>query len=199
MELAYFPPLSEFRKCLQTNPLVFSTAQPFRKNGFQNRAFIPAANGLICLTVPVKGGREVKASMKEVKIDNAQQWQTRHWRTLTAAYGRSPWFEYYEPSLKPFYHTLYSELVDWNMDLIRWLLTMLGSGIPVTTNLEDATHESAEIGSIIRTSTFQHHPFSTHLPVYTQVFSDKIGFQPNVSILDLLFNEGKRSLSLLHS
>lgn len=199
MELAYFPPISEFRKYMQSNPLIFYTAQPFRKNGFQNRTFIPAANGMICLTVPVKGGREVKASMNEVKIDNTQQWQSRHWRTLTAAYGRSPWFEYYEPSLKPFYHTLYSKLVDWNIELVRWLLTMLGSGIKVKTSLEGTTLLHAEIGSMIRTSTFQNHPFSTHLPIYTQVFSDKIGFQPNVSILDLLFNEGKRSLTLLHS
>lgn len=199
MELAYFPPLSEFRKYLQSAPLAFSAAQPFRKNGFQNRAFIPAANGLVCLTVPVKGGREVKASINEIRIDNTQHWQTRHWRTLTAAYGRSPWFEYYEPSLKPFYHTPYSELTDWNIDLMRWLLTMLGSSIPVTINREDATDVQVEIGSMIRTSTFQNHPFSTRLPVYTQVFSNKIGFQPNVSIIDLLFNEGKRSLSLLHS
>ena len=199
MELAYLPPLSEFRKYLQSVPVVFSTAQPFRKNGFQNRAFIPAANGVVCLTVPVKGGREVKATMKEVKIDNTQAWQIRHWRTLTAAYGRSPWFEYYEPSLRPYFHTLYTDLVHWNIDLLQWIFTTLGSEIEVSINEGNVAQEPSESSSIIRTTTFQQHPFSSHLPVYTQVFTDKIGFQPNVSVIDLLFNEGKRSPFLLHS
>jgi hypothetical protein len=87
----------------------------------------------------------------------------------------------------------------WNFDLLNWLKRMMGADLSINLELMDETKELSHNNSLIRTSNFQHHSFITHLPVYTQVFADRIGFQPNVSVLDLLFNEGKRSLTLLHS
>jgi hypothetical protein len=201
MELSYLPPLSEFRKLFIGKSVALQSTQHFRKNGFHNRTIIPAANGLVCLTVPIKGGREVKASLKDVVIDNSQRWQTKHWRTITAAYGRSPWFEYYEPSLTHFFHSEYVELMQWNLDILHWLINLLGANISLS--LEDNVQVNITNGGVmhplIRTSNFQNPLFTESLPVYNQVFSDRIGFQPNVSVLDLIFNEGKKGLLLLNT
>ena len=195
MELFYLPPLSEFRKLIGKDEIIFPIHQPFRKMSFHNRAIIPSANGLINLTVPVKGGREVKGPLIEIKIDNSQDWQIRQWRTITSAYGRSPWFEFYEPLLRPFYEKEYELLWEWNADLLLWSTKMMG--LKITPQFKPEPSEVDRL--VIKSSTYKDESFLEGLNPYTQVFQDRIGFHPNVSIIDLLFNEGKQGIRLIHS
>jgi hypothetical protein len=165
---------------------------------FLNRAVIPTANGLANLSVPLVGGRENHEVLGQVRIDNSQRWQTRHWRTITSAYRRSPWFEFYEPELESFYSRPYERLVDWNLDLYRWTLRTLKADQEIIM-LEQAPAEGTyqSTPACPRPSVFQDESYCGDLRTYSQVFQDRIGFQPNVSILDLLCNEGPAANSLL--
>lgn len=193
MDLFYLPPLSEFRKLVGKDDVIYPIHQPFRKMSFHNRTIIPSANGLINLSVPVKGGREVKGPLSQIKIDNSQDWQIRQWRTITSAYGRSPWFEFYEPLLKPFYEKEYEHLWKWNADLLVWTAKMMGLKIKPQFKPEQGEADRFAI----KTSTYLNATFLEGLKPYTQVFQDRIGFQANSSIIDLLFNEGKQGLWLI--
>lgn len=193
MDLFYLPPQSEFRHLIGKENITYSLEKPFKKMSFHNRAIIPSANGLINLTVPVQGGREVKGNLADILIDNKQDWQIRHWRTITSAYGRSPWFEYYEPGFRPYFFQEYLKLWNWNADLLTWTCKMLG----LTITIENNTLPPTSTISLIRPSNFQKEPFTDGLRSYTQVFQDRLGFQPNVSIIDLLFNEGKQGIRLI--
>lgn len=165
---------------------------------FTNRMIIPAANGLTMLSVPLRGGRENRRPLNEVGIDNSQRWQTRHWRTITSAYRRSPWFEYYEDELESFYSRRFDGLADWNLALYKWTIDKLKVDQQITL-LEGLPAEGIYIGLAAepRPSQFQGDEFIRDLPSYNQVFRDRIGFQPNMSILDLLCNEGPAAKSLL--
>ena len=193
MELFYLPPISEFRKLIGKDEVQISLVQPFRKMSFHNRAIIASANGLINLSVPVKGGREVKGQIKDIRIDNSQPWQVRQWRTITSAYGRSPWFEFFEPSLETYFDKEYEYLADWNIDMLKWVVKMIG--IPVKLDFKLVGDEASF--NQIKSSNYQRAEFTEVLKPYTQVFQDRIGYQVNLSIIDLLFNEGKSGLRLI--
>lgn len=190
MDLFYLPPISEFRKLIGKDEVQISLAQPFRKMSFHNRAIIASSNGLINLSVPVIGGREVKGPIKEIRIDNSQPWQIRQWRTITSAYGRSPWFEFFGPSLEPFFEKQYEYLAEWNIDMLKWIINV--AGMPV--KLEILQNEGDLLKNQIKTSNYREVEFTEGLKPYTQVFQDRIGFHANLSVIDLLFNEGKQGL-----
>ncbi|HLO81525.1 MAG TPA: WbqC family protein [Chitinophagaceae bacterium] len=164
---------------------------------FMNRAVIPAANGLTTLSIPLVGGRETKQVLKDVRIDNSQHWQVRHWRTITSAYRRSPWFEFYEPGLAALYEKQFDLLHEWNLELMKWVLQALKANIELGTLEERNPEFVLDPREICKPSNFQNQVFTRDLPIYPQVFQDRLGFQPNVSIIDLIFNEGNQSLSLL--
>lgn len=150
------------------------------------------------LTVPLVGGRENKELFRDVRIDNSGRWQVRQWRTITSAYRRSPWFEFYEPGLVGFFETRYELLYQWNLDLFRWTMKVLKAD-PGITLLEEPREglRSHELVAGMRSSDFQDAVYTRGLPSYSQVFQDRIGFQPNMSIMDLVFNEGNNSGALL--
>lgn len=162
---------------------------------------IPAANGLTSLSVPLKGGRENRDALKDVRIDNSQRWQVNHWRTITSAYRRSPWFEFYEPSLQLLYEKEYDLLYEWNLDVLQWVLARLKAEIllETITGKRDAyaPQEGHERLPYLKPANFNDQVFCEGLPVYAQVFQDRLGFQFNMSIADLIFNEGNNCRSLL--
>jgi hypothetical protein len=164
---------------------------------FQNRMIIPAANGLTTLSVPLRGGRENRELLKNIRIDNTQRWQVKHWRTLTSAYRRSPWFEFYEPGLQALYEHEYEFLYEWNLDILRWILTQLKAEVEWSIGWEKMEFYPDLPGPYLKPANFQQAVFCNDLPPYAQVFQDRLGFQPNMSIADLIFNEGNKSRSLL--
>lgn len=135
--------------------------------------------------------------MKDVRISNAEKWQALHWKTLTSAYRRSPWFEYFEHELEDLYGRQFGFLMDWNMACLEWANSALGVSREICfTDTYQKTYEPADGVTDKRGFWVPGKP-KEGVPEYTQVFATRTGFIPDLSILDLIFCEGKRGLSLL--
>lgn len=189
-----FPPIGWWGIMLQNNSVTYDTAEHFQKMSYRNRYCISGANGMIQLSIPLKGGRDQKVAMKNVQISNSDKWQVQHWRTLTSVYKRSPYFEFYEPSLKLMFEMEFDKLVDFDLASIQWLQKQLKASFDEhfaeeyievykdgVIDLRDKMRVSTEVKDI-------------NSPAYYQLFSDRNGFLPNLSMLDLLFSEGPHSL-----
>jgi len=190
VESQYLPPLSSIKILLHHTHIGFPVYEKFRKMSFQNRCMIPTANGVTTLSVPLAGGRDNARPLGEVRIDHSQRWQMRHWRTITSAYNRSPFFEFYEPSLRQLFETRFELLHDWNKALIDWLAKQMG----IRLEMEDRAiqGEYPATGSVLPRN-YQDPAIIADLPEYQQVFMDRLGFIPNMSCLDLLCCTGKKS------
>jgi hypothetical protein len=194
IEYQYFPPITVIKTSISLTHIGISSYDSFVKMSFRNRCIIPTANGLCNLSVPLVGGRENGLPIKDVRIDNSVKWQLRHWRTISSAYGRSPWFEFYAETLERYFLRRFTFLADWDIELLHWVFTCLGS--QVTIEILDKEPENMVPESVIdyRNKIFPKNFQSVAgIPAYTQVFQEKIGFQPNMSIIDLIFCEGKNA------
>lgn len=171
------------------------------KQTYRNRCRITGPNGLHTLSIPVKRIKGVKSPFREVRVDYDMPWNKIHWKSLVAAYAASPFFEFFSDDLHPFYEKRFEFLVDLNLELLEKTLQMMGMDIPLkmTRNFQAITGEKDPryfIHPKLDTRVSDPHFFSQ---VYHQVFKEKHGFQPNLSILDLLFNEGPAALSVLRN
>ena len=198
IEPQYFPPISVLRELVNNKEIGFALDDKYRKMSFRNRCLVTGANGIISLSIPIKGGREVNQLMRDVEIDNMQEWQTQHWRTIRSIYARSPWFEYYAPQLEMYYVKHYEFLYQWNLDLMSWVIKVLKLDIKI---------KQIELGSILdldKNITDKVLPknyskqFEKFVPKYQQVFQEKTGFIQNMSILDLIFCEGANGVNYLN-
>jgi hypothetical protein len=194
IESQYFPPLSSFIYLYKEKHIGIPLYEKFRKMGFQNRCMIPTSNGVSILSVPLRGGRDANRLLTEVMIDNSQRWQTRHWRTLTAAYNRSPFFEFQADELRVLYETRFDLLYEWNLACLTWLLKGFGrSGTRVDLVSEKG---AGEVRGRVLSKQHTVQGLVKDLPVYQQVFGERQGFIPNMSSIDLLFCVGKEGLTL---
>lgn len=170
----------------------------FQKMGFRNRCIIAGSNGLINLTIPVVGGRNKKQLMREVKIDQTQAWQQQHIKTILSCYGKSPFFEFYRDGVENLIKCQEVFLLDFNLEILIWLKKVLQVSSNIGFTESYITNYEAEFITDNRNKflprNFQESNDSINYP---QVFEEKIGFQPNLSILDLLFCEGPNAKKLL--
>ncbi|HTB51515.1 MAG TPA: WbqC family protein [Ferruginibacter sp.] len=166
-----------------------------QKSGFSNRCYIAGANGLITLSIPLVKGRNQKTPVNQVEIDNQQKWQIKHWRAIESSYMRSPWFEYYKDDLKRLYQTEYASLFEWNKDLMIYILEKINwnGGLSFTISYQDSYLNKTDNRNTITTKNYIEFP----VPKYAQVFEEKLGFLPNLSIIDLLFCCGKTANTYL--
>jgi hypothetical protein len=132
--------------------------------------------------------------MKEVQISYAENWQQQHWRTIFSAYNRSPYFEYYKDSLQKIFETRYDRLINFNLDTIHWLKTQLALKFEeeTITSYNKYTGEDIDLRKLNPKGTS-----TADYPFYHQVFGDQNHFIPDLSMLDLLFNEGKAAITYL--
>lgn len=195
--LHYFPCVNAFTDLLQESVLAFDGEYQFKRSSFRNRTIIASAAGPITLSIPVVGGRNVKLSYKDVEIDYNNNWQRDHFRTLSTVYGSSPFFQFYKDELEQIYNSQPKNLYDWNFNCLAWVFKKM----KLSPQFLDEKNENKP--SKISAHFFEYTPINyinlaeNYLISYTQVFQDKIGFLPNISVLDLLFNAGKGSHQLL--
>jgi hypothetical protein len=180
-----FPCISWWMQVMQADTLIFDKAEHFQKMTGRNRYDIAGANNRVRLSVPLVNGRNQHVPMAEVRIFNDTDWQKQHWRTLVSAYRRSPYFEHYEQSLGTLFETEFTHLTDFSMASINWTQQQLKLRFNTTTADTYIKDYPAGITDLRNSKTT-----AAELPKYYQVFEDRIGFLPDLSILDLLFSEG---------
>jgi hypothetical protein len=196
LPMFYLPPVEYFAQLNSYNPdFVIEKHEHFPKQTYRNRANIYSPDGMLTLVVPVVKGSKVHTPVKDVKISYDFRWQRLHWMSLQGCYRRSAYFEYYEDEFVPFYEKKETFLFDYNDQLLQLILKLLK--IKATTNYTE-TYEPVypalvDLRQTIhpkKDSGFQQKP-------YFQVFEERLGFMKNLSIVDLLFNQGPQSLNYL--
>jgi hypothetical protein len=191
---SYFPSISHFVAIAKANIVTFEVEDNFQKQTNRNRMYIYSPNGIQLLNVPVKHNNERHQRIKEVKIQNDFDWQKQHFKSLEAAYRTSPFFEYFEDDIQPIFQKKHNYLMDLNMETMAIVSKCM--------RLEFDYDETTEYFHIV-TDKIDHRNLingkkdTSFFEPYTQVFGDKHGYLNNLSILDLLFNEGRYALDYL--
>ncbi len=201
LSTAYFAPVQYYSKIILSAEVYIEQFEHFQKQTYRNRCVILGGNGPISLVVPVVKGRAPKTLIKDLKISYDSEWQRNHWRTIFSAYNSSPFFEFYKDDIEPFFKKKHSHLLDLNLAIHETLCELLemDNASVLTEDFEKVPQGTLNFrerispkNKILSDSAFQ-------AQSYTQVFYERFGFTPNLSILDLLFNEGPNSYSVLES
>jgi hypothetical protein len=200
--LFYFPCINVFSDLIVQEKLIFNCSFAFQRSSFRNRTIIAGPNGLITLSVPVVGGRSIKVNYDQVEIDYKQNWQRDHFRTLCTAYGNSPFFMFYKDELDELFNKKPNKLIDWNIICLNWVLDKIKLKKEVTLVIPEQYSSNIQNSTIFRERdlyTPQNFSSESHFNFisYSQLFQERNGFKPNLSILDLLFNYGKDTFQYL--
>lgn len=190
----FFPCVNWFKISINQTYINFSESESWKKMSFGNRCVIAGANGLINLTVPLENGRNQKSLFRDVKIAQNENWQIRHWRTIVSCYNRSPFFEYYEQGLYELYFKKYQFLFDLNISFIDCINVYLFDKKEIRLVDETKLNTISSAEHFMTPQKFKDDPAPT---TYHQLFMDRLGFIPNLSILDMLFMEGPNTKILL--
>lgn len=193
---AYCAPVQWFQKLNRYDMVMVEQYDNFQKQTYRNRCIIATANGTQALTIPVERPAGEKCLMRDVRISDHGNWRRLHWNALATAYGDSPFFDYYVDDLQPLFTKKRDFLFDFNMEMTEVLCKLLDirPKISLTTSYVD------EAENDFRDAIRPKHPLpdSDFEPVqYYQVYSQRHGFIPNLSILDLLFNMGNEAVFYL--
>lgn len=194
---AYFAPIAHWIPLANGARIVWETHDHYQKQTYRNRTYIAAANGKLMLNIPIKHTKKgVHQKSHEVRIENDFPWQQQHWKSLESAYRSSPFFEFYEDDLKPLYTTPAHSLLKFNQQCIRWVYEALQLQIEEQTTDSYQKKLASDMVDARDWVTAKRKKLIP-LPDYMQVFSEKNGFAPNLSILDLIFNEGPQAIDYL--
>lgn len=198
LSTAYFAPIPFYSLVVNSEKIYIERYENFTKQTFRNRCVILGANGPISLIVPIVKGRGIKVLIKDLKISYDVDWQRNHWRTIFSAYNSSPYFDYFKDDVLPFFEIKEKFILDYNLKINEAICDLLEieNNIVLTEDFEKTGNGTTNLREIISPKNKQlNYQFQTKK--YTQVFSEKFDFVPNLSILDLLFNEGPNSCTIL--
>ena len=190
----YFPSISHYVAMIQADSVTFEMEDNFQKQTNRNRMYIYSPNGVQLLNIPVKHAVEKHQKYKDVRIENDFGWQKNHFKSLEAAYRTSPFFEYFEDDFRPLFEKKHEFLMDLNLEVFQLVNDSLGINIQPEKTTE-FFHEVADYTDF--RPLVNGKKDTTQLEEYTQVFNEKHGFINNLSILDLLFNEGRYAVDYL--
>jgi hypothetical protein len=221
LSTTYFGPVQWYQKLHRAECVQMEQWESFQKQTYRNRCLIATTQGIQALTVPTeRGGSPL---IKDTRISDHGNWRHLHWNALQSAYGESPFFEYYQDDIRPFFEHRWDYLLDFNEAIRTKICDLIDIQPKVsyslefrTESLEFATAISSSDGTAAANSQFSilnsqlikdfrsairpKHPLSDpdfELKPYYQVYQQKYGFLPNLSILDLLFNMGPESIFYL--
>lgn len=190
---AYLGPVSYYRALANASSALVEQCDHYHKQTYRNRCRIMTGNGVMELSVPViKSGN--KTAVRDLKIAYVESWQQVHWRAIASAYNSSPFFEYYRDDFEPFYTKKIEYLIDFNMGLMEVVNGLVGIKTPVSLTEE---YVPSPLDCVDLRETFSPKNPDVEELSYYQVFDQKYGFVPDLSILDLLFNMGPESLLVL--
>jgi len=204
LQTTYFGPVQWYQKLKRYDHCVIEQYDSYQKQTYRNRCVIATANGLQTLTVPVEVGGK-KEEVREVRISDHNQWRRVHWNALQSAYSESPFFEYYADDIRPFFEQKYEFLIDFNEAIRQKMCELLDIETSVSFSSGFMVQGS---GFMVQGSGFKDFREVIHAKhpqddpefqprSYWQVFQHRYGFQPNLSILDLLFCMGPEAVFYL--
>ena len=236
----YFGPIQWYQKLNRYDECLIERHESFIKQTYRNRMLIPTTNGPLSLTIPTN--HNTSLAMKDIRSSDHANWRHVHWNALLSAYGESPFFEYYQDDIRPFYEKKYEFLFDFNMEITEKMIELLDIRPKISVTSEYIQSEELKEKSIeseeLKVKSEEFNGLANHkvqssnhkvqskevqskevqsivdfreairpkkpLPDaefeskrYYQVYEQKFGFQPNMSILDLLFNEGNEAIFYL--
>ena len=195
---SYFPSISHCVAMAQSEKIVFEMEDNFQKQTNRNRTYIYSPNGIQLLNIPVKHSKETHQKTKEIKIENDFNWQKQHLKSLEAAYRTSPFFEFFEDEIRPIFEKKHHFLMDLNFESLEFVAKCMRMKLDYETTVEYFPDVDSNLILDFRTLV-DGKKDQSQFESYTQVFDDKHGFLSNLSVLDLLFNEGKYALDYLKS
>src|SRR5690606_12418513 len=192
---SYFPSIEQMAAVAQAEKVVFEIQDNYQKQTDRNRTLIAHSNGKLLLNIPIKHnitGKRQKT--KDVIVENDFPWQEQHWKSLQSAYRTSPFFEYYEDDLEPLFTKPVEGLLEHNFKIFNLLCELLGIEVEIS---KTASFETKPEITDLRFLIDAKRQTDLHPEIYTPVHVATHSFLPNLSVLDLLFNEGPNALSYL--
>ena len=201
IEAHYLPSIQYFSKLAHYPMVWIEQHEHYEKRSYRNRCHIAGSNGLIRLSIPLLKGKNQQQNIQDTQIAFHEPWMSQHWSSIQSAYGNAPFFEYYAEALGSLYQQPIHSLFQWNLKLLELLLRFipLETTIQLTETYQKVIPEPiADLRNTIQPkSTHQKVDHHFHPVAYPQVFSEKHGFSPNLSILDLLFCTGPQAILYL--
>lgn len=214
LSTAYLPPLQYYAHLYAAHHAVEDRGEHFLKQTYRNRCYIATPTGAQPLTIPVVRDGAAHTAVRDIRISDHGNWRHLHWAALVSAYENSPYFEYYADDFRPFYERKYEFLADFNAELRDLVLNLLSLERNIDVSLEYvnlSAEESAEKSPLLSTDKDECKDLRTIISPktsldadikfvphpYYQVFAERTGFIPNLSIVDLLFNMGPESRMIL--
>lgn len=189
LHTTFFGPVKWYQQLYRSEGVYIDTNEPYQKQTVRNHCLIASPNGIQKLTVPIEHQSSTtrqQSAITQIRISSHGNWRTQHWHALQTAYGDSPFFMYYEDDIRPFFEEdRWEYLFDYNMDIMKRVCELLD----IQPNfVEERKHvpQSSNVQLSLPSIT-----------PYYQVFQQRHGFLPNLSILDLLFNMGNEAIYLL--
>lgn len=193
---AYLAPIAYYSQALSYKHIGIEAYEFFVKQTYRNRCEILGANGKQVLSIPLQE-RKNKSLSKDLRIDYKTNWQQQHWRSIESAYSSSPFFEYFQDDLLPFYKKQVPFLLDFNFELQQKITELMNLQFTCfyTTEYVQTSDEFTDARNLFSPKK----QCTKFFPEYIQVFEGKLSFEPNLSILDLLLNLGNESETYLRS
>ena len=193
LSTTYFGPVQWYQKLYRAEHVRIEQWESYQKQTYRNRCLIATTNGLQALTVPVERNAQC---IKDIRISDHGNWRHLHWNALQSAYGESPFFEYYQDDIRPFFEQRWDYLLDFNEAIRQKVCELFDIQPSVSLTEEYISEVTSDYRSVIRPKSPEADPDFEPKPYY-QVYQQKHGFLSNLSILDLLFNMGPESIFYL--
>ena len=193
-----FPSIAHFVVMIKSGALLLEMEDNYQKQTYRNRFYIYGANGKQLLSVPILHSKTERQKYKDVRIEYSFNWQKLHWKSLQTAYRTSPYFEFYEDDIAPLFEKKHDFLMDYNLYGMECICECLSFDLnfEYTKSYEKEHYDrTTDLRALINAKKEQQY----HFDHYTQVFHEKHGFIENLSILDLLFNEGTNAVTYLQN
>lgn len=199
LSTAYLAPIQYYAHLYAAHEAIEDRGEHYVKQTYRNRCYIATPTGAQPLTLPIVRDGAVHTAVRDIRLSDHGKWQHLHWTALTSAYESSPYFEYYADDFRPLYEQHFDFLVDFNDALRQTVLSLLSLDKNITLSNEyvTPTPEMTDLRSVISPKQSLEADTAFRPTPYYQVFKERTGFIPNLSIADLLFNMGPESRLVL--
>lgn len=193
----YFPCIANFVAISNAEIVTFEVCDNYQKQTYRNRTYIYDANGKLSLTIPVLYSQKNRKLYKDIRIANDENWQNLHWKSIQSAYSSSPFFEFYEHVFHPLFTAKFDHLLEFNLKCLEVIYDCLEINFEfeITEVFEKNYDRLDDLRALVDNRKEMEQTFQP----YVQVFDDQHGFIPNLSIMDLIFNEGPNAMPYLES